>query len=65
MLKLMPMVMMLALTLMLLLDASHAATFAAANDANADAKMPNDARKSCWCLCCVAATTVVADVDAT
>ena len=36
--------MMLALTLMLLLDASDAAAYAAANDANADAKMPNVAR---------------------
>ncbi len=42
MLMLMPMLMMLALTLMLQLDASDAAAFlAAANDANADAKMPN------------------------
>ena len=29
---------------MLLLDAYDAAAYAAANDANADAKMPNDAR---------------------
>ncbi len=35
---------MLALTLMLPLDASDAAAYAAANDANADAKMPNAAR---------------------
>ena len=42
MLMLMPMLMMLALTLMLLLDAFDAAAFfAASNDANADAKMPN------------------------
>ncbi len=41
---LMPMLMMLALTLMLLLDASDAAAYAAANDASADAKMPNAAR---------------------
>ena len=41
---LMPMMMMLALTLMLLLDASDVAAYAAANDANADAKMPNVAR---------------------
>ncbi len=41
---LMPMLMMLALTLMLLLDASDAAAYAAANDTNADAKMPNAAR---------------------
>ncbi len=33
--------MMLALTLMLLRDASDAAAYAAANDANAYAKMPN------------------------
>ena len=36
--------MMLALTLMLLLDASDATAYAAANDANADAKIPNTAR---------------------
>ena len=41
MLMLMPLLMMLALTLMLLLDASDAVAYAAANDANADAKMPN------------------------
>jgi hypothetical protein len=40
----MPMLMMLALTLMLPLDAFDAAAYAAANDANADAKMPNAAR---------------------
>jgi hypothetical protein len=41
----MPMLMMLALTLMLLLDAFDAAAFlTAANDANAEAKMPNAAR---------------------
>ncbi len=44
MLMLMPILMMLALTLMLPLDAFDAATYAAANDANADAKMPNVAR---------------------
>ena len=44
MLMLIPMLMMLALTVMLLLDASNAAAYAAANDANADAKMPNVAR---------------------
>ena len=44
MLMLMPMLMMLALTLMLLLDAFDAVAYAAANDANADAKMPNVAR---------------------
>ena len=38
------MLMMLALTLRLLLDASNAAAYAAANDANVDAKMPNAAR---------------------
>ncbi len=38
------MMMMLALTLMLLLDAYDAVAYVAANDANADAKMPNDAR---------------------
>ena len=71
---LMMMLMMLALTPMLMLDAYDAATYAAANDANADAKMPNDARHlvgsyAPMCLCayvpCVAATTVVADADAT
>ena len=41
---LMPMLMMLALTPMLLLDAFDAVAYAAANDANADAKMPNVAR---------------------
>ena len=41
MLMLMPTLMMLALTLMLLRDASDAAAYAAANDANAYAKMPN------------------------
>ena len=41
---LMPMLMMLALTLMLLLDASDVAAYADANDANSDAKMPNVAR---------------------
>ena len=44
MLMLMSMLMMLALTPMLLLDASDAAAYAATNDANADANMPNDAR---------------------
>ena len=44
MLTLMPMLIMLALMLMHLLDASAAAAYAAANDAYADAKMPNDAR---------------------
>ena len=38
------MLIMLALTVMLLLDASDAAAYAAANDAIADAKMPNAAR---------------------
>jgi len=41
MLMLIPMLMMLAPTLMLLLDASDVVAYAAANDANADAKMPN------------------------
>jgi hypothetical protein len=41
---LMPMLMELSLTLMLLLYAFDAAAYAAADDANADAKMPNDAR---------------------
>jgi len=63
MLMLMPMLMMVALTLMLLLDASDAAAYAAANDANVDAKIPNDARKSCWCLCYAAVASVVADDD--
>ena len=40
----MPMLMMLALTPMLLLHAFDAAAYADADDANADAKMPNDAR---------------------
>ena len=44
MLMLMPMLMMLALTPILLLDAFHVAAYAAANDANVDAKMPNTAR---------------------
>ncbi len=44
MLMLVPMMMMLALTRMRMLDASDAASYAAANDANADAKMPNVAR---------------------
>ncbi len=44
MLMLMPMLMMLALTMMLLLDASDAVAYAAAYDVNADAKMPNAAR---------------------
>ena len=43
-LMLMPMLMMLDLTLMLLLDAFKAAAYAAAVDANADAKMPNASR---------------------
>ena len=43
-LMLMPMLMMLALTLMILLEFSDAAAFAAANDAKADAKMPNVSR---------------------
>ena len=56
--------MMLALTLMLMLDAVDVAAYAA-TDANADAKMPNASRHlSCWCLFCVAATTVVADANA-
>ncbi len=38
---LMPMLMMLALTLVLLLDAFDAAAHAAADDANADATMSN------------------------
>ncbi len=44
MLMLMPMMMMLALTLKLLLDAYDAVAYAASNDANADAKIPNVAR---------------------
>ncbi len=44
MLMLVPMMMMLALTLMRLLDAYDDVAYAAANDANADAKMPNAAR---------------------
>ncbi len=38
---LMPMLIMLALTLMIVLDSSAADEYAAANDANAYAKMPN------------------------
>ncbi len=41
---LMPMLMMLALTLMIVLDSSDAVEYAAANDANAYAKMPNVVR---------------------
>ena len=41
---LMPMLMMLALTLMIVLDSFDAAEYAAANDANANAKMPNVVR---------------------
>ncbi len=41
MLMLMPMLMMLALTLMLLLHTSDVVANAAANDACADAKLPN------------------------
>ena len=41
---LMPMLVMLALTLMLLLCACDVVAYAAANDANAGAKMPNVAR---------------------
>ena len=44
MLMLMPMLMMLALTLMLLLDAYNVVAYAAANDSNVDAKMPNATR---------------------
>jgi len=40
----MPMPMILALALMLLLDASGVVAYAVVNDANADAKMPNVAR---------------------
>jgi hypothetical protein len=43
-LMLMPMLMMLALTPMLLLYAIDVVAYADADDANADAKMPNDAR---------------------
>ena len=43
-LMLMPMLMMLALTLMLLLYAFHVVAYADDHDANADEKMPNDAR---------------------
>ena len=59
MLMLMPMLMMLALTLMFLLDAFDVVAYAAANDANADAKMPNVARRMlvpmlccCYHRCC-------------
>ena len=52
----MPMLMMLALTLMLLLDAFEDAAYAAAEDANADAKIAECCLPSCWCLRC-------ADVD--
>ena len=40
----MPMLMMLALTLMLLPDAFKAAAYAAADDDDAETKMPNNAR---------------------
>ena len=64
MLMLMPMMMMLALTPMLMLDTFDDVAYAAANDVNADAKMPNVARHlSCWCICCAAAATFVADAD--
>ena len=42
-LMLMPMLMMLALTLMLLLDALYVAAYAVADNADTDAKIPNDA----------------------
>jgi hypothetical protein len=42
-LMLMPMLMLLALTLMDLPDAFDAAAYAAADDANAETEMPNDA----------------------
>ena len=44
MLMLIPMLAMLALTLMLLFDASHVVTYADVNDANTDANMLNVAR---------------------
>ena len=49
---LMPMMMLLALTLMNLLDAFDAAAYASADDANAKTKMPNDA-------CCLSDANVV------
>ncbi len=59
MLMLLPMLIMLALTLMLLLDASDAA----ANDANADAKMPNVARHLAGAYAVLLLMYVVADDD--
>ena len=46
------MLMMLALTPMLLLDAFDAAAYAVANDSNADAKMPNVACHLVGALLC-------------
>ncbi len=64
MLMLMPMFIMVALALMLLFDASHGATCAVANDANADAKIPNvDCSPSCWCICYEVVAAVIVDVD--
>jgi len=48
----MPMMMMLALTLMLLLDALKAATYAVVDNADADAKTPNDACHLAGALLC-------------
>ena len=63
MLMLMPMLMMLALTMVLLLDAYDATAYAAAHDAYAEAKRPNVARHLAGAYVVHAASTVVADVD--
>ena len=47
----MPALTMLALTLVLLLDAADAATYVDVDDANADAKMPNVARHLAGAYC--------------
>ena len=57
---LMPMLIELSLTLMLLLYAFDAAAYAAADDANADAKMPNAACHLAGVYASVAAANVVA-----
>ena len=49
---------------MLLLDAFDADAYAGADDANADAKMPNVARHLAGAhVCCAVDATVVADAD--
>ena len=65
MLILMPMLMMLALTPMRLLDAFDAIAYAVANDANADAKMPNVAchLAGAYYVVLLLPPYVIADVD--